>query len=783
MWTSNTLEILKSTLHLPIVKVLDELKAALRKGSAVLAAPPGSGKTTVIPPALLDEEWLENRKILILEPRRLAARAAAGRMSWLLGEQCGQSIGYRIRFDQCISEKTRVEVLTEGILTRRIQNDPDLADVGLIIFDEFHERSLHADLALALCLEICQLSDLRLLIMSATLDTESIAKLLNGASVISCQGKSYPVDIDYLEREPAGIIEPTLHGIKRVLREREGDILAFLPGAGEIKSVHKQLAADLPENTVSLPLFGNLPFEEQNRAILPDPTGKRKVILATSIAETSLTIEGVRNIVDSGWSRRSRFNPASGLSGLETVRISKASATQRAGRAGRLGPGYCLRLWSKREQHGLLPFLPPEIISADLANLALELFLWGIVDPAELCWLDPPRPNQYKQAQDLLVSLGALKENKLTALGRKLAGLPIHPRLGLMLFKAKESGHAAMACDLAAIISERDMFVHGKKKTADLQVRVQVLELWRKNGRGAIKREGADPTVCRRIDRVSSQWLRLAGGKRQEPQYDNIANLLAYAYPDRIAKRRSGETYRYQLAQGKGARLAPADYLAASEYLVIPHLDAGQKEGRIYLAASVSMTDLYERHKSLFCKTAQIKWDKDRKKVTAVHVERLGEIIIQERNWAGVDQDLVAQAMLDGIKNMGLDCLPWNRETRQLQARVNCLNLWQPNEGWPDFTDENLFENLSWLAPYLDGIRTLVQLRSLNLTKILRSGLDWSQQQQLDQLAPPHIHVPSGSRIKLQYTLGEPPVLAVRLQELFGLAETPSICAKRISNW
>ncbi|MDH4319210.1 MAG: ATP-dependent helicase HrpB, partial [Desulfobulbaceae bacterium] len=537
---------------LPINHVIPELKEALTKGSAVLAAPPGSGKTTIVPLALLDEPWLANKKILILEPRRLATRAAASRMASLLLEKVGQTVGYQIRFDRCISPATRIEVLTEGILTRRIQSDPELEGVGVIIFDEFHERSVHADLALALCLDLCQVKDdLRLLVMSATLDGEPIARLLSDAPIIQGGGQCYEVDIEYLDRPAKGSIrELTAKNVARVVSERQGDLLVFLPGVGEIRDVLRLLTQEPAcRELLIVALFGDLSQEEQDRAILPDPGGRRRIILATSIAETSLTIEGITCVVDSGWSRLPRFEPGSGLSKLTTVRVSKAVAEQRAGRAGRLGPGYCLRLWTIGEQHALLPFHPPEITAIDLAPLALELALWGVTDPGELAWLDPPRPSPFEQGRELLRSLGALDEfNQITSEGRQLAAIPLHPRLGHMLLRAGDKGQAHLACDIAALLSERDI-LKGRGDSADLRIRLGLLELWREQGPGAVRREGGDPEICRRVDQAAIQWRKFIPVQQNtQRDQDLLGTLLVHAYPDRIARRRPNQRDRYLLA-------------------------------------------------------------------------------------------------------------------------------------------------------------------------------------------------------------------------------------------
>ena len=747
----------------------------------MLAAPPGSGKTTIVPLELLEEPWLAGKKILILEPRRLAARAAAARMASLLGEKVGQTVGYQIRFDRQISPTTRIEVLTEGILTRRLQNDADLSDTGLIIFDEFHERSIHADLSLALCLDLCQLKeDLRLLVMSATLDTAPLATLLGGVPVITSAGKSFEVKIEYLEREPTGRISAaTALGVRRVLTSQTGDVLVFLPGTGEINEVQRLLSTETAcRNILIAPLFGDLSQDDQDRALLPDPHGRRRVILATSIAETSLTITGIGCVVDSGWSRRPRFDPGNGLSRLTTIRVSKAAAHQRAGRAGRLGPGYCLRLWSKATHHGLVPFHPPEILETDLAALALDLALWGITDPNELRWLDPPRSGPYQQALELLRSLAAINAaGHITATGRLLAALPLHPRLGHMLLMARTIGQAPLACDLAALLSERDPLRRDNSNpSADLGIRVQLLELWRSKGDGAVNLEGGDPNICRRIDRAARQWLQLIKDTNGPRDPGCIGTLLVSAYPDRIARSRPQERGRYLLASGRGALLSPADPLATNEFLVVPQLDAGHKEGRIFLAEAVELSELQRDHRSLILETEEVCWDEATARVTATRRLSLGAIVIEERPLAKVDPEAVRQALLEGIRRMGLTCLPWDRESRQYQARILCLRSLQPQSDWPDVSDNLLVKDLQWLEPYLNGLSKAEQLRQIDLVNIFKAMLGWERQQHLEHDAPSSFLVPSGSKIRIEYRLDEPPLLAVRIQEMFSLARTPKIC-------
>ena len=773
-----------SIASLAITPVLPEIRQALATGSAVVVAPPGSGKTTGVPLALLDEPWLAGKKILMLEPRRLAARAAAARMSTLLGEQIGDTVGYQIRFERRISAGTRIEVLTEGILTRRIQHDPELSGVGLVIFDEFHERSIHADLALALCLDLCQLRpDLRLLVMSATLDAEPVAGLLGDVPVITGHGRSFAVITDYLDREPVGrIAAVTAQGIRRVLAEKTGDILAFLPGTGEIREASELLAGQQDADSVIFPLYGNLSREQQDQAILPDGSGRRRVVLATSIAETSLTIEGITSVVDSGWSRLPRFQPASGMSRLETVRVSRAAARQRAGRAGRLGPGYCLRLWTRHQHHGLVPFHPPEIRAVDLAPLTLELALWGVADPGELRWLDPPPAVAYEAARQLLISLAALdRAGRITAVGKRLATLPLHPRLAHMLVAGDAMGQGPLACDVAALVSERDLLrPEARTITVDLHDRLRLLALYRKRGPAAVREKGGDVQACRQADMLAGQWQQLLGCAKQGYDEDLAGVILAFAYPDRIAGQRPGQREHYLLAGGRGALLPAGDPLAASPLLTVASLDAGQKESRIFLAAACDAAELRARQPGLFHWQEQVDWDERQQRVIALKREYLGKLVMREEQWAAADAGLIALAMAEGIRRMGLDALPWSKEARQLQARINCLRQWQPEGNWPAVDDEHLLADLDWLLPYLSGLTRREQLRQLDPAAMLTAMLDWRRQQELERAAPQRLQVPSGSRIRIDYRPGEAPVLAVRLQEMFGLTETPTICHGRV---
>lgn len=769
--------------NLPILEVVKELKAELARSSSVLTAPPGSGKTTIVPLVLLNENWLKGKNILILEPRRLAAKAAAFRMAALLGEQVGRRVGYQIRFDRLVGPETRIEVITEGILTRRLQNDPELSGVGLVIFDEFHERSIHADLALAFCLDVCQLRpDLKLLVMSATLETEKLAGMMGSVPVIEGKGKYYEVELEYLAYRPTGgIVQTTVAGVERVLRERDGDVLVFLPGQGEIRAAARKLSADVDkDNTIIAPLYGDLRQEQQDRVLKPDPDGRRRIILATSIAETSLTIEGVDCVVDGGWSRRPEFDPGTGLTRLNTIRVSKTAARQRAGRAGRLGPGYCLRLWTKEEHHSLIESHPPEVITADLAGLALELALWGVADPEELHWLDPPRSGPYSQARQLLSAMGAISvRGTITQKGRKLSNLPLHPRLGHMLLEAVTKGEGALASDLAAIISERDI-LRGRSNSAELGLRLEMLESWRLKSDVVNRDESVDTAACRRIDTIARGWRRQLGisGKNRNPE--EAGNLLAYAYPDRLARRRHPGGEEYLLSGGRAAVLPPGDRMQASEYLVVTNLDGG-RQGRIFLAEPVALAQLQKEHAELLDRRVSVFWDSSRARVVSHEQVTLGAVVIEERPLSDPPPEEVADAMIDGIREMGLEVLPWSKAARQLQARVNFLRARQPEEGWPNLDDVVLADELSWLEPYLIGIRSREELQKIDLSVIFKSILGWKKLEILERDAPEKILVPSGSNIRLLYEDGEQPILAVRIQEMYGLVRTPTVCGGKVA--
>ncbi|MCF8982454.1 ATP-dependent helicase HrpB [Pseudomonas syringae] len=779
---------------LPIDAALPALLKALHdRNEVVLQAPPGAGKTTRVPLALLDQSWLAGQTIVMLEPRRLAARAAAERMAKEIGEQVGETVGYRIRLESRVGPKTRIEVVTEGILARRLQDDPSLDGVGLIIFDEFHLRNLDADLALALALNGRELFredlPLKVLVMSATLDGERISALLNGAPIVSSEGRMYPVDVVWGKSPlPGEYVEPrVVSTCIDVLEEQVGSVLVFLPGQAEIRRVHRDLEewlskqpSDHASRILLCPLYGELSLSEQRTAIEPAPSGKRKVVLATNLAETSITIEGVRIVIDAGLERVPRFDPRSSMTRLATQRISKASATQRAGRAGRLEPGVCYRLWSEAQHEQLSSFSAPEIQQADLAALALNLARWGVT-PDQLHWLDAPPTAAFSQACDLLCRLGALDANGvLTPHGQAMAQLPAHPRIAHLLIRGHDLSLSPQACDLAALLGERDIL---RGAGADLHSRLTLLAGTERAARGA---QGGVQRA-RQLSRQYRGYLRgAASSPVSDPDHSRwLGALLALAYPDRVAQQRRAGGAEYRLANGRAALFAEADALMKQPWLVIADLGSrqGQREERIYLAAEFDPALFDSVLAEQVISVDQIDWDEREGVFRAERQRKVGELIISREPLTGLDETTRSHALLALVRRKGLELLPWTPELRQWQARVALLRGLDIEKSsaseWPDLSYAQLLATLeNWLMPYLGKVTRLSHFSQLDLSSILRNLLPWPLPQQLEAQAPQTLQVPSGSNIRIDYS-EHPPILSVRLQELFGLSDTPRIANGR----
>jgi ATP-dependent helicase HrpB len=713
----------------------------------------------------------------MLEPRRLAARTIATRMSFLLGEEVGKSVGFRIRFENCASPSTRIEVLTEGILTRMLLSDNSLEGVGMVIFDEFHERNIYADTALALCREAQQVlrPDLRIMIMSATLNMPHLTSLLN-APVVESNGRQYPVDIIYTgDRDVMVLPELTTRIIGKAVKENDGDILVFLPGEAEIRKCEEILTAKFRDIAIH-PLYGMLPFSKQTSAIMPNRNGKRKIVLATSIAETSLTIEGIKVVVDTGFGRTMRFDPKSGLSRLETIEISKDSADQRAGRAGRLGPDKCYRMWTKATNERMQEHRIPEILEADLAPLVLDMAQWGIVDIRQLTWLDPPPKANLEQASQTLHMLDALENGRITEQGKKMHELPCHPRIAHMLLMAKEYQHSlAHATDIAAILEERDPLP--KDSGIDINLRIE-----------ALRKQRAEKRLIRsmeRIEKIASSYRSILGIEEENTPIDPYETgvLLVFAYPERIAHSRPGNNAQFQLANGNYAMAGHKDDLANEQWLAVSHVDARDGMGKIFMASPLNPRDLAP----LVKESETITWDLRKGGLVATKDLRIGSIVLQSKPLPTPDPKHLIQAISDAIKKEGANLLDFNEEVEQWQNRVLSLRKWRPQENWPDVSTHTLLiTNIEWLGPALSNIRKPEDLKKIELLPLLEQLLNSAPQGTeygarsteflLNKLAPQRITVPSGSNIKIKYFAnGDSPVLAVRLQEVFGMAETPRI--------
>ncbi|MGO9170698.1 MAG: ATP-dependent helicase HrpB [Rhodomicrobium sp.] len=762
---------MKFAAPLPIDAVLDELRNALAaRASAVLVAPPGAGKTTRVPLALMDESWLQGRKILVLEPRRIAARAAAERMAYSLREAVGERIGLRARMVSKSGPKTRIEVVTEGVFTRMILDDPELSGIGAVLFDEFHERSLDADLGLALALD-CQRGlrdDLRILPMSATLDGARVAQLLGHAPVIACEGRAFPVETRYLGRDVGGRIEDQMaDAVMRALATQSGSILAFLPGQGEIQLTLERLKERIGDPAIVLaPLYGAMDMKAQDLALEPAPKGLRKVVLATSIAETSITIEGVRAVIDSGLARVPRFEPDAGVTRLETVRVSRAAADQRRGRAGRTEPGVCFRLWDEPQTQSLPAYAEPEIRSADLAALLLDCAEWGTADPLILSWLDPPPAAAIAAAREELTELEALDgHGRITAMGRRLRSLPLPPRLARMAFIAAGLGHAGEAAEIAAVMVERGL----GGDDADLAHR---LEGFRRD-----RSRRASETR-----KLAAGWARMAAAGRlgQGPREDMpVARMLALAFPERIGKAR-GAPGQFLLANGRGANLDPAHPLAGSPFLVAAELSGSAASARILLAAAADEADILAIASPRIRETDEIEFDQAAAALRARRVRRLDAILLANEPRAVMPGEETARLLACGIAKLGVSRLPWSKAQIQLRARVGFLRAAGEDE-WPDLTGEGLAKTAAeWLAPYIGGKTKLSEIGADDLGSALDALLPWHLKRRLEEEAPAHFTAPTGNRHAIDYETEGAPALHIRVQELFGLTQHPSIAAGKL---
>lgn len=753
--------------ELPVSAVLAEIAGALSGARrAVLSAPPGAGKTTLVPIYLLQQRWRGDGKIILLEPRRLAARAAAGRMADLLHEDVGDTVGYRMRLDNRISSKTRIEVVTEGVFARMVLDDPELSDVSTVIFDEFHERSLDGDFGLALALDVQTglREDLRILVMSATLDVERISALMGGAPVIQSLGRTFPIDIRYEERWQG---MPVDEKVARVIREAHasetGSILAFLPGQSEITRTAARLEGHFPDDTDIIPLYGNLSQKEQDAAIKPAASGRRKIVLATSIAETSITIDGVRVVVDSGLQRLPVFEPATGITRLETVRASRASADQRAGRAGRTEPGVAIRLWHQGQTAALSAFTPPQILASDLAGLALDLAHWGVHDPSSLAFLDAPPEAALKESVALLKNLGALDESgALTPQGRLMRGLSLPPRLAAMVIAVAGEGSGKKAAMLAVMLTEQGL--GGNDIDLDDRLRRFLAD------RGE-RAQAARKLAFRLLDTVGD--MPAANDLPSE-----AGPLLLHAYPDRIALQR-GARGRYVMANGRGAELAETERLAASRMLVVADITGRAAQPRILAAAGIDRADIEERMPHLIVQQDQLLFDKASGQARARRVVRLGAIILDETPLPRPDGEQAAQALANGVRDFGIGILPFSKETAQLRDRIGFLNA-SIGEPWPDVSDEALLSRLDeWFIPFQHGVRSLQDIRPGSLSEGILSLVPHEVARDLGRLAPTHFEAPTGQRHPIRYDASEP-TLSIRVQELFGLKAHPAIAQGRL---
>ena len=786
---------------LPIDDAIPTLLASMAAHpNAVLVAPPGAGKTTRVPLALLGADWLAGRRIVMLEPRRLAARAAAHYMARTLGESLGERVGYRIRGDTRVSHRTRVEVVTEGVLTRLLRADQSLDLYGAVVFDEFHERSVHADLGLALTLDTQRhlRADLRVLVMSATLDGDQVARLVGDgttpAPIVRCDGRMFPVDTRY---RPPRINEKqeaiAVRTVREALASDEGDVLVFLPGMGEQRRVAERLQGDsmLVSTCATVHvLHGSLPLAEQDAAIAPAPAGHRKVVLATSIAETSLTIEGVRVVIDCGWSRLPRFDARAGLTRLGTVRVSRASADQRRGRAGRVAAGVCYRLWESAEDHALVPRTRPEILDADLSALALELADAGIDNPATVRWIDEPPAGAFAQARELLAQLGALDvRGRITEHGRQMAALPLAPRLAHLLLSAQQRGLTRLGAEIVALLEERDVLrAEGTPPPSDLRLRVEALRRTSTADSASLHGAFVDRDAMRRVRELVAQLqrdIRVAPRGRAPSGWDTTDDvdhtglLVALAYPDRVAQRRVGLAPKFLLRGGTGASVMRGDALADAEWLAVAELDGVPPEYRVARAAPLTRADVLQEFGDQVLTTSMVGWHEASRSVRTQRRSLLGAIVLDAQVIAEADPLRVRDVLLDEVRRAGIEELPWSDTGVRLRRRMAFVHAHQGD--WPDVSIAALEASLdAWLAPHLHGLSRWSELESLDWSELLLGMLSWPQRAALDQLAPTHLIVPSGSLIALDYSDIDSPVLAVKLQEVFGWSATPMLCSGRV---
>ncbi|GLS25679.1 ATP-dependent helicase HrpB [Marinibactrum halimedae] len=800
--------------QLPISDVLTSIEAFLSGGDElVLEAPPGAGKTTIVPLSLLGASWLNNQKIVVLEPRRLAAKVAAERMADILGESVGQTVGYRVRFESKVSQKTKIEVVTEGILIRQLQDDPALSGVGVVIFDEFHERSVDADLALALSLQGRDLFGdvrevpLKIVVMSATLNGQAVSQLLSEASgqlvpVVTSEGRAFPVDVQYCGAYEFGEdIRPKVErAVNQAIAQDSGSILVFLPGVGEIRSIAERLedAFSKEAGIVVCPLYGDLTLAAQHAAIRPAPEGVRKIVLATNIAETSLTIEGVRVVIDGGLVRYAEFDPVSGVNRLVTGRVSRAEAEQRAGRAGRMEPGVCYRLWSKSQHDSLAEQPCPEILQSDLAPLAIQLARWGVSDPSELLWLDPPATGAWQQACELLKTLDVLKPAgfQLSTYGECLSSFPLHPRQAHLLAMSHLSGHGELGVALAALLESGDRLPSGQADLAS-----SVFGLMGQGEEKGGKRFGSVQSrkMHQQLDRLRHRRLSaekivktdvplLSAFEKNASDDDALGVLLALAYPDRIAQRRntSGEGASYKLSNGRGVRLKKDDRLSRNHYLVVAELGGGQsyrspgRDALVFAAIPLSESVFQTALSHLVKEKTDAYWDTHKQRFCAQRQWCIGELVIRSEPIAEISNEIRQSVLLSLIRKEGLSILSWSPSAIQWRARVALLNHIEPDGAWPDVSDKGLLSSLEiWFGSSLTAVSTLNQLKDIDLLPLLKTLLPWPLPQQLDDQLPAQLSVPSGRSHTIDYTQS-PPVLAVRMQEMFGCANTPSVAGGRI---